>query len=116
MTNTKKQLSLYWCTTQDHDEDWFVVATNEHEASKFHEESEGYGYGDATAEFVCALPPGCPDAKSGWPTEELLVTCGAEFLTNLDEQPRIVRIKGKTFGEGDLIANAAISLGVLDKH
>jgi hypothetical protein len=32
-------MRLYWVTTEDHDEDWFVVAPNEVEACMFHEDA-----------------------------------------------------------------------------
>ena len=30
-------MNLYWVTTNDHSEDWFIVANNEQEATKYHE-------------------------------------------------------------------------------
>ncbi len=35
-----------WVTTDDHDEDLFIVASSSGEASKFHEDMEGYNRGD----------------------------------------------------------------------
>jgi len=34
-------MNLYWVTTEDHAEDWFVVANNAKEAATFHEDVEG---------------------------------------------------------------------------
>jgi len=31
-------MKLYWVTTEDHEEDWFVVAISAKEAAKFHED------------------------------------------------------------------------------
>jgi len=45
-------MNLYWVTTEDHAEDWFIVANNPQEAATFHEEMEGYDPGDATAEMI----------------------------------------------------------------
>lgn len=75
---------LYWCETGDHDEDWFVVARSDEEAARFHENAEGYDEDDAWAEEVCAVPaPACAGLEeAGWPSEELLLACGAEFLPN----------------------------------
>ena len=42
-------MKLYWVTTEDHDEDWFIVASSPEEASKYHEDMEGYVPGDADA-------------------------------------------------------------------
>jgi hypothetical protein len=38
---------LYWCTTPDHDEDWFVMARTAHSARRYHENEEGYAKGTA---------------------------------------------------------------------
>ena len=48
-------MELFWVTTEDHDEDWFVVASSAEEASRFHEDAEGYDPGDATAEEILSL-------------------------------------------------------------
>ena len=29
-------MKFYWVTTEDHDEDWFIVASSAEEASEFH--------------------------------------------------------------------------------
>jgi len=31
-------MKLYWVTTEDHEEDWFVVAISTKKAAKFHED------------------------------------------------------------------------------
>ena len=41
---------LYWVTTDDHDEDWFVLAPSPEEATQYFENYEGYNPGDAEAE------------------------------------------------------------------
>jgi len=90
-------MNLYWVETEDHDEDWFVVARNEQEAVAFHEESEGYEEGDAVATFIVQIPAGAEGA-AGWPTHELLEACGANILR--EETPRVVEILGRQFCEG----------------
>lgn len=35
-------MNLYWVTTEDHAEDWFVLARNAKEAGTLHEDMEGY--------------------------------------------------------------------------
>lgn len=52
MSTRRRCLHLYWVTTRDHDEDWFIVATNSRSARRFHEHYEGYNSGDATANLV----------------------------------------------------------------
>jgi hypothetical protein len=51
-----KRFALYWCTSPDGDEDWFVVVESAREACRFHEDGEGYDVGDADAERIMALP------------------------------------------------------------
>lgn len=92
-------MKLYWVTTPDHDEDWFIVASSSQVACKLHEDMEGYNPGEATAEAVLDIPRDVPVEK-GWPPEELLHSLGAEFLH--DDQPRVVKIGGKTYCEGML--------------
>jgi hypothetical protein len=97
--NGKTQMKLYWVTTDDHDEDWFIVASSSQAASNAHENREGYNPGDARAEAIVEIPESVP-AEPGWPSEELLRSLGAEFLH--DDQPRVVEIAGRKFCEGML--------------
>jgi len=92
-------LNLYWVETDDHDEDWFVVAYDAHEAEAIHEGVEGYGEGQADATFLCAVPAEL-QANPGWPSLELLEACGGRVLRR--ETPRIVELAGRRFSEGVL--------------
>ena len=94
-------MKLYWVTTDDHDEDWFVAATSPEEASNYHETMEGYDHGDAKAEAVIDIPENI-NAETGWPSDELLLALGAEFL--LRDPSRVVEIAGRKFCEGLLDA------------
>lgn len=49
-------LRLYWVTTEDHDEDWFVLAPDGATACAFFEAYEGYDPDTAEEEFVTAVP------------------------------------------------------------
>jgi hypothetical protein len=100
-------MNLYWVETEDHAEDWFILAQDERQATVFHEDSEGYDSGDASALLVMAIPDGVePDLlgtdedepEVGWPSLGLLRQCGARILR--DETPRIVEIAGQRFCEG----------------
>jgi len=51
-------MHLSWVTTEDHGEDWFIMAHTAKEAATFHEEREGYDIGDATAEKILEIPEG----------------------------------------------------------
>ncbi|MGB5618971.1 MAG: hypothetical protein WBM78_19180 [Desulfobacterales bacterium] len=94
-------MKLYWVTTEDHDEDWFVVESGSKKASRFHENMEGYNLGDATAKKVLSIPQNLL-AEPGWPSDELLLALGARFIQN--DQTRVVDIGGRTFCEGMLAA------------
>jgi len=90
-------MKLYWVTTADHDEDWFVVAVSAKEAAKLHEDAEGYDPGDARAKLVVAIPEGL-DAEPGWPSEELLSSLGVRYLSQ--DSPLVVQLNGRKFCEG----------------
>lgn len=90
-------MKLYWVTTEDHDEDWFMVAKSAKAAAKLHENEEGYDPGDARAKLVTAIPAGL-EAEPGWPSEELLCALGARYLSK--ESPMVVELNGRTFCEG----------------
>lgn len=90
-------MELFWVTTEDHGEDWFVIATNAEEASNFHEEQEGYDPGEAAAEMILEIPDGIT-VDVGWPSDEVLRSCGANFL--VDGLTRVVEIGGRKFCEG----------------
>ena len=92
-------MNLYWVTTEDHDDDWFIIAHGPLEASTFHEDAEGYDPGDATAEWITEIPDGI-EAEPGWPSDEVLLSCGAKFLR--EATPRVVEIAGRKFSEGML--------------
>ena len=94
-------MKLFWVTTEDHHEDWFIVAASSEEASKYHEKMEGYESGDAEAEEILDIPEHVP-AKMGWPSDELLLAVGAEFVIN--DQARVVEVAGRKFCEGMLEA------------
>jgi hypothetical protein len=94
-------MQLYWVTTEDHDEDWFIVASSPEEASEYHENMEGYNPGDAKAEEILNISDNIP-AEIGWPSDELLLEVGAKFLLN--DQSRVVEIAGRKFCEGMLEA------------
>jgi hypothetical protein len=113
---------LYWCTTDDHDEDWFVVARNAREAEAFHVDAEGYDEDEASAELVCILPAGLQAmGQQGWPSEETIVACGGEFLPYVPQDGadalrhqmgtggRAVRLRGRIYAEGDVVANTIAS-------
>ncbi len=65
-----------------------------------------------TAKLVSKIPED-QEAQLGWPSDELLLACGAEYI-HTPNATRIVRIAGNYFAEGDIAANAAIRLGAIE--
>jgi hypothetical protein len=92
--------AVYWCTTEDHDEDWFVVARTARQAARFFEDYEGYDRGDADANRICAVPEGYAVGEPDWADLELLARCGAKILRR--DSPRTVEIAGIVYEEGRL--------------
>lgn len=114
----KKTFSLYWCQTDDHDEDWFIVATSARKARSAHENAEGYDTGDAICERVARVPEALAKGlKDGsWPSHELIIGCGGAFLPSprdahealrrrVDSGDRVVKFGDRIFAEGDIIRN-----------
>jgi hypothetical protein len=113
---SRTALKLYWLTDPHHEDDWFVVARSTRDARLFYlydvgeDASAAYAYG---CERILTLPKGLQkvddevfnirdDHDSGWPTHELLRSCGAVFLR--EEPSRVVQIAGRQFAEGMLDA------------
>jgi hypothetical protein len=94
-------LKLYWVTTEDHCEDWFVVAHSPTAAASFHETAEGYERGEASAEEILPIPNDFHPVE-GWPSDELIRNLGGVFVH--EEPPRIVEINSKKYCEGMLEA------------
>jgi hypothetical protein len=97
----KAPIKLYWCTTDDHLEDWFVLARRPLQACRYFERSEGCDPGEANAEWVAGLPDKlqqvtCPD----WPSDEIIEACGGMFLRH--DTPRVVEVAGRRYAEGML--------------
>jgi hypothetical protein len=108
---SKKQIKLYWCTTDDHDEDWFIFADSARQARSYHEDYEGYDKGDASSRLIVS-PVTLEKFQNGMPP------CHAQFqdlfqigFKNAGTIPnrRSVRFNGEIFREG--ILEAIIELG-----
>ena len=48
----KQTIKLYWVTTADHAEDWFIFAGSDLQARSYHEHYEGYSKGDARSRLI----------------------------------------------------------------
>ena len=99
-----KQIKLYWVTTADHDEDWFIFSESARQARSFHENYEGYGVGDARArlivrdvrltKFMNGEPPCHAQMRE-------LLALGFKDDGSVPDR-RKVRFEGKTYTEGIL--------------
>lgn len=126
---SKAPWKLFWCTTDDHDEDWFVIARDEQDAATFHEDAEGYDEGEAMAELICVLPPTEQTNyhAPSWPTDKTLLACGAEIVPFVPQDganelrervgsgSRLVRIGGRVYQEGDIVGNTLLALRAVEK-
>ena len=95
-------INLYWVTTDDHDEDWFILAKTARAAESYHVEYEGYEAGGAQAELILRRAAG--QISGSVPRHAQLTDLrklGFEVL-NPDPNGRIVRLGGRTFVEGHL--------------
>jgi hypothetical protein len=110
MANTK-QIRLYWVTTADHDEDWFIFAESARQARAYHEDYEGYDKGDAHSRLIVSNVT-LKEFQNGTPP------CHAQFqdLFQIGFQDagtipnrRRVRFNGEIFREG--ILESIIELG-----
>ena len=90
-------MKLYWVITEQHEEDWFIIAETATEAAKIHEDYEGYDPGEAIAEHILNIPDEI-SAEKGWPPNKLLKALGAKFIN--DGPARSVEISGRIFCEG----------------
>lgn len=98
LTDQTSEQFLYWVTTKDHDEDWFVVAKSDKEACSFHEEYEGYSPAEARAKKICFLPAKYYEEESYHAQLDLLEDIG--FTTISGSPVRVVRRDGKIYREG----------------
>lgn len=95
-------VNLYWVTTDDHDEDWFILASTGRTAESYHIQYEGYEPGGARAELILrAATDPIPGLIPRHAQLEDLQVLGFEIL-NSDPNGRCVRRNGRTFLEGHL--------------
>lgn len=104
MASTRKTIKLYWCTTADHDEDWFILADSASQARVYHEYYEGYGAGDARARLIIRDVP-LTRFQNGTPPCHAqlqdLFQLGFEDAGTIPNRRR-VKFNGEIFQEGIL--------------
>lgn len=109
-----KDINLYWVSTGDNSEDWFIFAKTERDARRYHSDYEGFEtIRGITAELIIEdvklrkLENGEP------PTHAQLPDLKKLGFTILDPNPyqRVVRLGRRTFVEGII---EAIVMGAHD--
>lgn len=95
-------MKLFWATTKNDYEDCFVIAKTKEKAEEYHEDTEGFNPGGATARLVCNISNELINqynlTESNWATKELIVELGGIIIT--ENSPRKVNINGKVYIEG----------------
>ena len=109
MASNKQTIKLYWVTSADHVEDWFIFANSARQARAYHEHYEGYDKGDAHSRLIVSDVT-LKEFQNGTPP------CNAQFqdlvgFENAGTIPnrRGAKFNGEIFREG--ILEAIIELG-----
>jgi hypothetical protein len=111
MASTKQTINLYWVTTDDHDEDWFIFAESARGAKRYHEYYKGYGKGDASSRLIVSnvtlekFTNGTPPCHAQF---QDLFQIGFQDAGTIPDR-RKVRFNGEIFREG--ILESIIELG-----
>lgn len=104
---------LFWVTTLDHAENWFIVAKTSLEARTFHEEYEGYFSGEAKARKICPVPYEYYYKKEPYHAQFDLLK-KLEFIVISKGSPRVVRKDGRVYREGTV--TNVVMLEASDEH
>lgn len=91
-------MNLYWVETEDHHEDWFILAETEGAAERWFDAAEGYDEGASFALLVLEIDVKIV-AVEGWPSMDLLRVLGAK-IKNETIDGRVIEIGGMTYCEG----------------
>jgi len=109
-------MKLFWATTPDGYENWFVIAETKKGASEFHELAEGFNLGYAKAHFICEIPEKLIKKyklkEAGWPAHELIKDLGGKLIT--ESNPRKVNFNGRIFIEGTFSEGIFLDYGNLN--
>ena len=118
MSARAPHLNLYWVSTPDHDEDWFILAKTCRSSERFHENYEGYNRGDATAELVlrnCGIQPREHEVPPFHAQADHLAELGGVTFEVAPGQ-RTVLLDGCLFVEGQMEGLVAIGQDNLAEH
>lgn len=89
-------LRLYWCSTEDAAEDWFVIAPTMEDARAFFAEATSTSL-EVSARLIFVLRT-LREMVIGWPTEKVFAAAGVEMLRF--KPPRVAKHGDDLFVEG----------------
>lgn len=101
-------MKLYWVTTSDHDEDWFVIAKNKQTAKSFFASYEGYDYDKVSAEGVQTVGDEYFAIKAYHPSVVQLKQLGFKIYER--GQSIFAWKNGKIYEEGNIVKNLAFKI------
>ncbi|RKD12375.1 hypothetical protein BCY91_12035 [Pelobium manganitolerans] len=94
---------IFWCSTNGHQDDWFIQATSKDQAVDYFIKNFGYDDEEVKTRQVLLLPESFNLKKASPLTSHKLKRLGFEIL--LKDSPRIVRYHGRLYKEGSYIEN-----------
>lgn len=123
----ERHFSLYWVSTNDADEDCFVVASTTRGAARFFADAEGYEVDDVDVERVVGLPrelqtgagwkenaSAKPVRAAGYGRDDLLQACGIQIAVQRTSDGTAAKdyvFEGRHFRGGDVVTHAARDVG-----
>ena len=96
----KAPINLYWVTTKDNDEDWFIFVHSARTAAKLHEEYHGYNPNYANANLVISQVPEFVVSAVPCPADISHLKDLRFEIVNLEPSHREVCLNGTMFVEG----------------
>jgi hypothetical protein len=94
---------VFWCSTNGHQDDWFVQAKSKSEAIDYFVGSFGYDQEEVKTRQVLILPERLNLKRPSSLNNHKLKHLGFDIL--FTESPRMVRYQGKLFTEGSYLEN-----------
>lgn len=104
--------TLFWLSTIDGDEDWFVVGADAYVAELHFINSEGYEFEHVSHKEICKVDfedEECKNLETYFPSHEMLIKNGFQIISA--EEPRILWKDGVKYCQGDIVKNIIIQRG-----
>ena len=105
-------MTIYWLTTPDKHEDWFVVAVDQYVAERYFSEMEGYSISHVYAKEVCPLEIEEPEYKNEeayFPSHTTLINNGFEAIS--EDEPMVYWKNGHKYCQGNILQRILINEG-----